>query len=52
MSLESEGMVEGKRDIEKRLVGVRGGRLIVGFWEVVRDKCMVGNIWLKLVKEE
>ncbi|KIR27943.1 hypothetical protein I309_03263 [Cryptococcus deuterogattii LA55] len=52
VSLESEGTAEGKNDIEKRLVGARGGRPIVGPWEVVRDKCMVGNIWLKLVKEE
>lgn len=52
VSLESEGTAEGKNDIEKRLIGARGGRPIVGPWEVVRDKCMVGNIWLKLVKEE
>ncbi|TYJ52722.1 hypothetical protein B9479_006656 [Cryptococcus floricola] len=53
VSLEGEGTAEGKRDIEQRLVGDgRGGRPVIGAWEIVREKCMVGNIWLKLVKED
>ncbi|WVQ77011.1 hypothetical protein IAR50_006690 [Cryptococcus sp. DSM 104548] len=52
VSLEGEGTAEGKRDLEKRLVGDgRGGRPVIGAWEIVREKCMVGNIWLKLIKE-
>ncbi|WRT70801.1 uncharacterized protein IL334_007800 [Kwoniella shivajii] len=47
VSLEAEGTAEGKQDIEKRLVG---GNLHP--WEVVRDKSMIGTIWLRLVKQE
>ncbi|WVN89108.1 uncharacterized protein L203_104324 [Cryptococcus depauperatus CBS 7841] len=52
VSLESEGTVEGKQEIERRLMGDAEGRGVLGPWEIVRDKCMVGNVWLKLVREE
>ncbi|WWC92409.1 uncharacterized protein L201_007366 [Kwoniella dendrophila CBS 6074] len=50
VSLEAEGTAEGKQDIERRLVGVNGGRPIMGPWEVVREKSMIGTVWLRLIK--
>ncbi|WVW80734.1 hypothetical protein I302_102720 [Kwoniella bestiolae CBS 10118] len=51
ISLEAEGTAEGKLDIESRLVGVNGARPVVGPWELVREKSMMGTIWLRLIKQ-
>lgn len=49
VSLEAEGTVEGKADMEKRLGYGDPRRAIRGPWEIVRDKSMRGNVWLRLV---
>jgi len=51
VSLEAEGTAEGKTDIQNRLGGGAGSRAIMGPWEVVREKSMMGTIWLRLVRE-
>ncbi|KAL7422978.1 hypothetical protein Q5752_002276 [Cryptotrichosporon argae] len=51
LSLEAEGTQEGKRDLEERLGWGQPARAIMGPWEVVRDKSMMGTVWLRLVKE-
>ncbi|WWC65281.1 uncharacterized protein I303_107898 [Kwoniella dejecticola CBS 10117] len=51
VSLETEGTAEARQDLEKRLIGVGGARPLVGPWELVRDKSMIGTIWLRLVKQ-
>ncbi|WVQ63611.1 uncharacterized protein L199_001764 [Kwoniella botswanensis] len=50
VSLEAEGTAEGKQDIEARLVGLNGSRPVMGPWELVREKSMMGTIWLRLIK--
>ncbi|WWC72674.1 uncharacterized protein I206_106638 [Kwoniella pini CBS 10737] len=52
VSLETEGTAEAKHDLEKRLIGFGGSRPLVGPWELVREKSMIGTIWLRLVKQE
>lgn len=49
VSLEAEGTVEGKAEIEKRLGHGDPRRAMKGPWEVVREKSMRGNVWLRLV---
>jgi hypothetical protein len=49
VSLEAEGTVEGKAEMERRLGHGESGRAIKGPWEIVREKSMRGNVWLKLV---
>lgn len=51
VSLEAEGTAEGKTDIQNRLGGGAGSRASMGPWEVVREKSMMGTIWLRLVRE-
>lgn len=48
VTLESEGTAEGRAQILARLGG-SGGPAQVGPWQVVRDKCMGGTVWLRLV---
>ncbi|WVR08695.1 hypothetical protein IAU60_005753 [Kwoniella sp. DSM 27419] len=50
ITLEAEATAEGKEDLEQRLVGPPGSRPVMGAWELVREKSMMGNIWLRLVK--
>ncbi|WVF67733.1 hypothetical protein IAT40_002492 [Kwoniella sp. CBS 6097] len=52
VSLEAEGTAEGKADLEQRLVGTQGARPLVGPWELIREKSMMGTIWLRLLKEK
>ena len=52
ISLESEGTAEGKMELERRLGGGDPNRAVMGAWEVIREKSMMGTIWLKLVKDE
>ena len=52
VSLESEGTAEGKIELERRLGGGDPNRAVMGPWEVIREKSMMGTIWLKLVKPE
>ena len=52
VSLESEGTAEGKMELERRLGGGEAGKAVVGPWEIVREKSMMGTIWLRLVKED
>jgi hypothetical protein len=49
VSLEAEGTVEGKAEIEKRLGEGNPNRAVKGPWEIVREKTMRGNVWLRLV---
>lgn len=49
VSLEAEGTVEGKAEMERRLGNGDPGQAIKGPWEIVREKTMRGNLWLKLV---
>ena len=48
VSLEAEGTAEGKVEIEKRLGGGDTRRAVKGAWEIVREKSMKGNVWLRL----
>ncbi|KAK8850632.1 hypothetical protein IAR55_004551 [Kwoniella newhampshirensis] len=50
VSLEAEGTAEGRSDMERRLIGLGGAQPLMGPWEVVREKCMLGSIWLRLVR--
>lgn len=50
VSLEAEGTAEGKSVLEHRLGYGNPTECVTGPWEVVRDKSMAGNIWLRLVK--
>lgn len=47
VTLESEGTAEGRTQIMSRLGG--NGPAQPGPWQVVRDKCMGGTVWLRLV---
>ena len=51
VSLESEGTAEGKLEIEKRIGGGEGSKAVMGPWEVVREKSMMGTVWLRLIRE-
>lgn len=45
VSLEADGTAEGKAEIIRRLHGAKGP------WEIVREKSMVGTVWLRMIKE-
>jgi hypothetical protein len=56
VSLETEGTAEAKVELERRL-GVgreteRNGQELLAPWEVVREKSMMGTVWLRLVRED
>ena len=51
VSLESEGTAEGKLEIERRIGGGDKSKAVMGPWEVVREKSMMGTVWLRLVRE-
>lgn len=51
VSLEAEGTAEGKREIEKRIGGGDPTKAVIGPWEVVREKSMMGTVWLRLIRE-
>jgi hypothetical protein len=46
ITLEADGTAEGKTELERRLMN--GG---CSPWEIVWDKSMAGNVWLRLIKE-
>ncbi|ORY31308.1 hypothetical protein BCR39DRAFT_465990, partial [Naematelia encephala] len=51
VTLEAEGTAEGRRDLERRIGSGDPTRAVMGPWEVVREKSMLGAIWLRLVPE-
>jgi hypothetical protein len=51
ISLEAEGTAEGKADMAARLGNGDPSRAVMGPWEVVRERSMMGSIWLRLVRE-
>jgi hypothetical protein len=52
VSIEAEGTMEGKQDLERRLGWGDPAKAVMGPWEVMREKSIVGIVWLKLVKEK
>ena len=49
VSLEAEGTMEGRREMERRLGGGDGMKAPMAPWEVIREKSMLGTVWLRLV---
>jgi len=52
VSLESEGTAEGRAEMEARFGHGDPSRAVMGPWEVVRERSMMGSIWLRLVREQ
>lgn len=51
ISLEAEGTAEGKRDMLQRFGYGNGSRAVMGAWEVVPERSMMGSLWLRLIRE-
>ncbi|KAK4683748.1 hypothetical protein P7C73_g6480, partial [Tremellales sp. Uapishka_1] len=51
VSLETEGTAEGKEEMERRCGWGDGRKTTLAPWEVVREKSMLGTVWLRLVRE-
>lgn len=51
VSLEAEGTGEGKTELERRLGNGDSSKVVMGPWEVVREKSMTGTVWLRLIRE-
>jgi hypothetical protein len=52
VSLEAEGTAEGRAEMEARFGSGDPSRCVMGPWEVVRERSMMGSIWLRLVREK
>lgn len=52
ISLEAEGTAEGRHEMEARFGFGDPQQCQMGAWEVVRERSMVGSLWLRLVREE
>lgn len=52
LSLEAEGTAEGRADMESRFGGGDPSRARMGPWEIVRERSMMGSLWLRLIREE
>ncbi len=51
VSLEAEGTAEDKLEMERRLGGGDPSKAIMGPWEVLREKSMMGTVWLRIIRE-
>ncbi|BEJ07260.1 hypothetical protein CcaverHIS641_0405290 [Cutaneotrichosporon cavernicola] len=51
ISLEAEGTAEGRQAMEARFGHGDPARVIMGPWEVVRERSMLGSLWLRLIPE-
>ncbi|KLT38519.1 hypothetical protein CC85DRAFT_252870 [Cutaneotrichosporon oleaginosum] len=51
ISLEAEGTAEGRQAMEARFGHGDAARAIMGPWEVVRERSMLGSLWLRLIPE-
>lgn len=47
ITLEAEGTAEGRADLQRRF-----GQSKNMPWEIVKEKSMAGNVWLRLIKEK
>ncbi|TXT13026.1 hypothetical protein VHUM_01427 [Vanrija humicola] len=51
VTLEAEGTAEGKAEMEARFGHGDPTRAVMGPWEVVRERSLLGSLWLRLVRE-
>ncbi|WOO82103.1 uncharacterized protein LOC62_04G005605 [Vanrija pseudolonga] len=51
VTLEAEGTAEGKAEMEARFGRGDPTRAVMGPWEVVRERSLLGSLWLRLVRE-
>lgn len=51
ISLEAEGTAEGRQAMEARFGHGDPTRAVMGPWEVVRERSMLGSLWLRLIPE-
>ncbi|GMK59359.1 hypothetical protein CspeluHIS016_0703740 [Cutaneotrichosporon spelunceum] len=51
ISLEAEGTAEGRQAMEARFGHGDAARAVMGPWEVVRERSMLGSLWLRLIPE-